>query len=193
MMKHWTLKKLVVLLFFLLLLGLSFAVYNGQLKNGHEVDDVKTRVEAIYTDVAEVYNKSNKVLDPNLPDSADFDTRYCTTDWNRTLKAALMSQPDSDEIGVFDYDYWIQGQDYGDVSVSRVHVESLEGDRAVVTLTLSNLELDNDIKLYMLYERDNWFIDDMVDKLPSRGSQEQTDSIMSLKEHMRQYIAEHEK
>ncbi len=192
-MKHWTLKKLVVIVFFLLLLGLSFVVYNSQLKNGHEAEDVKARVEAIYAEVADVYNKSNDLQDPSLPESVDFDTKYCSQDWNSTLKVALLSQPDSDEIGVFEYDYWIQGQDYDGVSVSRVHVESMDDDRAVVTLMLHNMGMDNEIRLNMLYERDNWFIDDMVDNVPPGSTIEQTDSMMSLKGYMRQYIADHKR
>lgn len=191
-MKHWTLKKLAVVVFFLLLLVLSFLVYNGQLWKGHDADDVKARVVDIYEDVAATYNKSNEALDPNLPDSVDFDSKYCSEEWNNTLKEALLSQPDSDEIGVFDYDYWIQGQDYGDVSVSRVHVVSLDGDRAVVTLTVHNMGMDNEIRLNMVYERDDWYIDDIVDNVPPGSTTEQTDSMMSLKAYMRQYIADNQ-
>jgi len=179
-MKKW-LKVIVVFA----ILAVSVVYAQKQRNRQHSANDVKVRVERIYKHVAKAYNECNNSSDFTLP-KENFDEIYCSEDWNTTLKKALESQPDSDEIGLFDYDYWITGQDFGNVSVSDVKVVKLEGDDALVMLSMHNLGSVTKINLKMVYERDNWFIDDMAEGF-------EYDSISSLKNYMRQYIEEHRK
>ncbi len=176
-MKKW-LKVIVVLVI------LAVAVVYAQRQQGrqHNTNDVKARVERIYGHVAKTYNECNRGNELTLP-KENFDKEYCSDDWNATLKKALESQPDSDDIGPFDYDYWIVGQDFGHVSVSDVKVVKLEGNNAIVKLNLHNLGSVSKINLKMVYERNNWYIDDMAEG-------PEYDSINGLKCYMKEYIME---
>ncbi len=179
-MKKW-LKIIVVLVVF----AVSVVYAQRQLGGQHKADDVKARVEGIYGHVAKAYNDCNTGTEFSLP-KENFDELYCSEDWKATLDKALKSKPDSDEMGPFDYDYWISGQDFGNVSVSDVKVVKQEGDSAVVMLNLHNLGTVSPINLKMVYERDNWFIDDMAE-----GSE--IDSINSVKHYMREYIKDNQR
>ncbi len=151
----------------------------------HQAEDVANRVDSIYQDVANVYNRSNESSEMSEVNAADFDGKYCSEEWNATLNKALQCWPDSEELGLFEYDYWISGQDYGNVSISDVQVTRLEGDSATVTFKLHNLDDVNELRLQMVYERDNWYIDDIFDKYAF-------DSIHGLKDYMQTYITEHQ-
>lgn len=180
-MSRW-LKIIVVFLVFAISVVYAQKHLGGQ---QHKTSDVKIRVENIYNHVAKEYNKCNESSEFTIPNNDIFDELYCSTDWNATLKKALESQPDSDDIGLFEFDYWIFGQDFGSISVTDVKVTKLEGDSAVVMLNLHNLGSVNKINLKMVYERDNWYIDDMCDSF-------EYDSINSLKHYMREYITENQ-
>ncbi len=132
--------------------------------NKHNAEYLTQRVENIYKDVAEVYNKCNEGGEMSLEslNNANFEEKYCSQAWNAMLAkiSAIDSALPEDEIGFFDADYWIDGQDFSNVSASDVKVVKIEGEKATVTFNLHNCGSMSAITLTMVFERDDWFIDD---------------------------------
>ena len=158
--------------------------------DNHNADALKARVEAIYKDVANVYNKCNEGegMDLTPIQEAKFDEKYCSANWNKLLdEVATIDKalPDG-EMGFFDADYWIMGQDFSDVSATDVKVEKIDGDQAVVVFNLHNSGNVSRVKLDMVYERGDWFIDDFTGNY-SEDAEDQ----FGWKGGMIDYIKEH--
>ncbi len=121
-----------------------------------------SRVKQIYKDVFQYYNDSidNESIPQNSPDE-----NYCTKGWNTIL--AKVSEFDQihnpDDIGFFDADYWVMGNDYMDLSVSDIEVVSFEKDKAKVELNLHNCGSITRVRLDMKFVNGNWFIDNFID------------------------------
>jgi len=152
----------------------------------HDATELKTRVESIYNDVTTTYNKYNESEELSLGsvETANLDKKYCSEEWNALLeKVAEKDKQNEDEIGFFDFDYWISGQDFQNLKVTDVKVQKIEGDKATVILNLHNFGSVTPMKLDMVYERDNWFIDNFT-YISTSGSDEDE----GLKRDMQEYI-----
>jgi len=153
--------------------------------NRHHAEYLTQRVESIYKDVAEVYNKCNENDELSLEplSKANFEKKYCSDNWNAMLAkvSAIDAALPEGEMGFFDADYWIDGQDFSNVSASDVKVVKIDGDNATVTFTLHNCGGTNTITLTMVFERDDWFIDDF-----NNGS-------FSWLQNMKEYVDEQAK
>ena len=66
-------------------------------------------------------------------------------------------------MGFFEADYWVMGQDWGDLSVSDVQVTSMTDSTATVNLNLHNLGNPTAVRLEMRLEDGSWKIDNFVD------------------------------
>ncbi len=124
---------------------------------------VAERVNAIYHDVFTQYYSED--ADLNEQDIPSPDEKYCTKEWKELLNKVIDydNTHNPDDIGFFEADYWVMGQDFGDLSISDVNVVKLDDDDATVELNLHNLGKTTTIRLEMEYERNNWFIDNFVD------------------------------
>lgn len=119
---------------------------------------VEARVKGIFTHICSSYNKcteNNGALSPK----ENFDSLYCTTQWN-TMIAKIREE---DEM-YFDYDYWCEGQDFENLKFENVKVLSQDGQKATVSLDTYNMGEKTQRTLEMVYERDNWYIGDMISK-----------------------------
>lgn len=166
------------------------AVATEKASDKHSADALKARVEAIYADVTSVYNKCNEQGDGlNLKPITDaqFDKKYCSDNWNSLLEevAAIDNANPEGEMGFFDADYWIMGQDFADLSVSDVKVKQIEGNDAMVVFNLHNSGNVTRVKLDMVFERGDWFIDDFTDNYV-----EDNEDDSSWKRGMIEYIDE---
>ena len=121
-----------------------------------------SRVQAIYDDVFAEYNKAAE--DESIPQNSP-DEKYCSDDWNKALLEVTEydQQNNPDEIGFFDADYWVMGQDFGDLSVSDLKVTEHEGNQAKVEFNLHNFGHVAPIRIDLQFERGDWFIDDFYD------------------------------
>ena len=139
---------------------------------------VVERVEEIYTTVFNVYNEEDSLrnLDIHLENGvyerrADFEANYCSGEWNTLLKKVdeIDSLYHQNEMGFWDFDYWIMGQDWHNLSISDVKVTTLTDTEATVELRLHNF--DKVVPLCLLMKRENgtWRIDDFVDKESGTG------------------------
>ena len=133
-------------------------------KDRNSEDYLVARVYDIYRDVfIENYGEDSDLNDQDVPSP---DEKYCTKSWNDIVEKVTnydnMNNPD--ELGFFDGDYWIMGQDFGDLSISDVEVMKKDDKNATVGFNLHNLGNTINVLLDMKYERNDWFIDNFIDQ-----------------------------
>ena len=166
---------------------LAIAKANDENEASPDNDEKKTkeylvqRVSDIYTDVCDTYNAAQKDFDfAEALANKNFDDLYCTTEWNALLSKVNKydEEQNPDEIGFFDFDYWIMGQDFMNMSFHDVKVLDMHDNEATVSLTLVNMDSDIELKLSMVYERGDWYIDNF-ENLPME---------FELKNAMKEYI-----
>ena len=112
---------------------------------------VKERLENIFN---EVYTAKA---------STDFDELYLTSEYNNLLKKDI--ELSSGEIGFINSNHWVQGQDSDNPSMRVESVNMLSDNKAEAKIKIKAFDSSNyeeDVKLVMVYERDNWYIDDFV-------------------------------
>ena len=95
----------------------------------------------------------------------DVDKMFCTRDWNAWLSRVNQFDEKYNDgmVGFFEADYWIMGQDWDDLSVSDVHVKTMNDSTATVELNLHNCGCVTALQLLMLLEGGEWKIDDFID------------------------------
>lgn len=138
----------------LLAVGLTtllVSCYNGQVTES----DIVNRVNEIYGKVAEVYESQ--------PDRGMLDSLYCSNDWKTLVKIVEDTDIEGNELGFFDADYWVMGQDWQDLSVDSVVVEQLAEREALASLNLHNCGQITRVRLQMVNENEAWKIDNFID------------------------------
>lgn len=129
---------------------------------------VVERVNEIYADVFhhyEVLANSNGLRD-RLVGKKPPAIKYCTRDWNDWITQVTTYDATHQEdgmVGFFEADYWIMGQDWGELAVSDVHVTSMTDSTATVELNLHNLGIVTALRLDMCQEDGAWKIDNFID------------------------------
>ena len=128
----------------------------GLFSNCAKPDDVEKRVNEMYSNVVSAYLKQNF--------SVNFDSLYFSEEFYR-----LDSQIGDieNQLGgpiVHDADDWICAQDFGKDLSAKVNSVKMRGNKkALVTVIIHNFGQDFEQNLTVIYERGNWFIDDMYD------------------------------
>ena len=133
---------------------------DGSLDTGTVVQ----RVNDIYEGVFDYYGKV--LTTSTLSTLENIDSLYCSADWNAWVARVNdydRKHEDDGMMGFFDADYWIMGQDWGDLSVSDIKVFLLKGDSAAVELQLHNLGKKLNVVLDMVHEEGEWKIDNFTD------------------------------
>lgn len=151
--------------------------------------EVQNRVCDIYSAVFKVYNEEDSLrnLDIQMENGVwenrgKFNMDFCSKEWN--LLFAKINEIDSmnhdGELGFWEFDYWIMGQDWHNLSISDVNVLNVEQNEATVQLKLHNLDAVKTVTLLLVKEDGSWKIDNF----------QEADSDMNLKRAMQQYIEE---
>ena len=157
-------------------------------KDSLDTGAVVERVEEIYTTVFNVYNEEDSLrnLDIHMENGvyerrADFEANFCSGERNTLLKKVneIDSLYHQNEMGFWDFDYWIMGQDWHNLSISDVKFVEKIGPWVEVDLKLHNFDKVTPLCLLMKLEDGTWRIDDFVDLETGAG----------LKEDMKKYIA----
>ena len=133
---------------------------NTEVANPADPDHVLSRVNTIYEAVAKAYPDVRDIP----PSNDSLDHSFCSDQWQTLV--TMVSAKEAEEMGsdtFFDADYWIMGQDWGAISVSDVKVDLKDNTHADVDLILHNLS-DINVKLEMVFERGEWYIDNFIDK-----------------------------
>jgi len=124
------------------------------------------RVNDIYDATFKRYNLLDKAGDACENPTAAVDSLFCSRDWNgwtlkvRAADAALEAQG---EMGFFEADYWIMGQDWQDLSVSDIGVLSMTDSTALTELQLHNCGAVTTVRLEMVNDDGVWKIDNFID------------------------------
>lgn len=140
---------------------------------------VKASVDTIYTTLCDTYNGA---LDEAQKTEMSLDRRFCTKAWNQTMEACERERMKRHEqMGCFDYDYWISAQDWEVLSYKIGKVSMQDATHAVVYVVLKNRDVKTLFQLWMRKEDGHWRIDDL------RSDNEAPSSLMQI---ARDYIAE---
>lgn len=124
------------------------------------------RVKEIYDDVCRRYNRPNQMS----PNRFDIERRFCSKAWQaESEEVRQIDKRHHGDLGLWDYDFWIQGQDWENVSYHGVKVVRAEDRTAYVRLVVHNMNDDAQIGLRLVKERGNWFIDDLTDENHPQG------------------------
>ena len=169
---------------FLLVVAFAMCGCHGQAVNNDKVaadavvnqeadaDAVAKRVKEIYQAVFKEYNLEDSLRNLDQLEGlgayehrGEFNRNYCSHEWNRLSR--LIDEIDSlyhsDELGFWDADYWIMGQDWHNLSISDVEVLSVTPTEASVQFQLHNFDSSKPIGLHMVFEDGVWKIDDFLD------------------------------
>ena len=137
-----------------------------------DAEDVKQRVQEIYSEVFKEYNLEDSLRNLDQLEglgayarSGEFCRNYCSQEWNGLVSqiAEIDSMYHDGELGFWEADYWIMGQDWHQLSISDVEVLSVTPSQAAVNFNLHNLDNVKPVVLLLVKENDTWKIDDFKD------------------------------
>ncbi len=138
--------------------------------------------ESITNIVKEIYD----VAGGNIELKIDLNEAFCSTDWNRLINEINKNdeQKHNGEVGFFDCDYWLQAQDYGNVSISDIDVDFASADNATVNFVLHNLGTETPMQLAFINENGKWVVDNIIKK---------GENAVNMKQEMKEYLSEEQK
>jgi hypothetical protein len=128
-------------------------------------EHLRQRVQTIYAKVTLFYNRLYTLRQEGEAGPTqwpDFDRLYCSDDWNRQLAdVARVDSTDTDE-DFFTWNYWTCAEGIDFVYYSDVEVIDKTGRQATVSLRMHSGDRAVPVLLNMVYERGEWFIDEMT-------------------------------
>ena len=136
---------------------------------------IRQRIDTIYKTVGKSFN-----------DDFNRDSAYCSKRYYALMQEAVQL---TNEMGVilYDYDYWVCGQDFSDDwSYKVAKVYEITDSTALVNLKIHNFS-DSETTIALRFERDDWYIDDFS---PSKDG---NDDKKYLRETIREGKKAHEK
>lgn len=139
-------------------------------------------LQAIYADVFKWYALAEKDLSV-LNKMPDFDEKYMSSEYKRLLvkvKTIDKKHEDQGEIGFFDYDHWVCGQDFQNLSMKVVKT-TVDSGKCSADVIITNCGNENCVTVDLVCENGVWKIDDF-----------HTDGT-SEKARMRQYVSDNSK
>ncbi len=121
---------------------------------------VKASVDTIYTTLCNTYNGA---LDEAMQGEKSLDRRFCTKAWNKTMEDCERERMKRHEqMGCFDYDYWIGAQDWDVLSYQIEAISMNFASSAQVFLKLKNGKKLSTFMIMMKKEDGRWLIDDLI-------------------------------
>ena len=150
-------------------------------------EDVLNRVQEIYDAVFKEYNREDSLrnLDQMVDDAAyehleDFNRAYCSREWNQLCEQIneIDSMYHAGELGFWEADYWIMGQDWHNLSISDAKVLSMKDTEATVEFMLHNFDNAKPVTVQLVNEDGVWKIDNFKD----------ADVELDLKSSMLEYV-----
>ena len=125
----------------------------------HSEAYIRQRIDTIYKTVGKsVYdNQGNEVSYFKNPFNRD--SAYCSERYYALMKEATQLCNETGDI-LYDYDYWVCGQDYSDDWSCKVaKVYEITDSTALVDLVIHNFS-DTETTIALCFERNDWDIDD---------------------------------
>lgn len=158
--------------------------------NENQVPDsnaIVNRVQEIYQAVFKEYNLEDSLRNQDMLEGQgahahryEFSKNYCSSEWDRLLHKIdeIDSLYHGGELGFWEADFWIMGQDWHELSISDLEVLSATPDQTSVRFQLHNLGGSKPVVLQLIKEDGMWKIDDFMD----------VDSDMDWKKAMQEYV-----
>lgn len=137
----------------------GLAVESNQTQSSNLKTEIEKRVKDIYDEIFSWYlahmdDLSNKNF--NRPEV--FSKNY----W-QIFSAVQRKDTESDELGFFDYDHWIQAQDWDtDLAMHIDSVEVKDNCHALVNSHITNCGNQSPLLIAMVLENGTWLIDDFI-------------------------------
>ena len=125
----------------------------------HSEAYIRQRIDTIYKTVGKsVYdNQGNEISYFKNPFNRD--SAYCSERYYALMKEATQLCNETGDI-LYDYDYWVCGQDYSDDWSCKVaKVYEITDSTALVDLVIHNFS-DTETTIALCFERNDWYIDD---------------------------------
>ena len=152
----------------------------------HSEDYIRQRIDTIYKDVGKsTYDSEGKEVS-YIRNPFNRDSAYCSERYYALMEEALEISNETGDI-LYDYDYWVCGQDWSeDWSCKVAKVYEITDSTALVDLNIHNFS-DLKTTIALRFERDDWYIDDFS---PSKDG---NDDKEYLRETIRQGLKIREK
>ena len=116
------------------------------------------------------------------------DAKCCSNRYNELTNKACKIAEELEDMFI-DSDHWVVGQDIDPKWSYKIRNIKIESDSiAWAELTIHNFS-NHKVRLKLLYERDNWFVDDILTTFVEDGVAKE----YSDQEHARNYISENKK
>lgn len=148
---------------------------------------VTQRVEEIYAAVFQMYNKEDSLrnldvtMEPSVAElRSEFNADYCSREWNELVSSidSIDSTQHEGEVGFWEADYWIMGQDWHNLHISDVKALKVTPGEAQVEFKLHNLDFVKTVTVMMVNEGGAWKISNFQD------------AEVDVKQAMKRYIKE---
>ena len=152
----------------------------------HSEAYIRQRIDTIYKGVGKsTYDSEGKEVS-YISNPFNRDSAYCSERYYTLKKEALQLCNETGDI-LYDYDYWVCGQDWSDDWSCKVaKVYEITDSTALVDLNIHNFS-DIETTIALRFERDDWYIDDFS---PSKDG---NDDKKYLRETIRQGMKIREK
>ena len=125
----------------------------------HSEAYIRQRIDTIYKTVGKTTYDSEGNEVSYIRNPFNRDSAYCSQRYYALMKEALQLCDEMGEI-LYDYDYWVCGQDYSDDWSCKVtKVYEMTDSTALVDLAIHNFS-DTETTIALRFERDDWYIDD---------------------------------
>ena len=117
------------------------------------------RIDTIYKTVGKsTYDSEGKEVD-YIHNPFNRDSAYCSHRYYALMQEARQIADETGDI-LYDYDYWVCGQDFSDDWSCKVDkVYEITDSSALVDLNIHNFG-DTKTTIALRFERDDWYIDD---------------------------------
>ena len=127
----------------------------------HSEAYIRQRIDTIYKGVGKsTYDSEGREID-YIHSPFNRDSAYCSERYYALMKEALEICSETGDI-LYDYDYWVRGQDFSDDWSCRVtKVYEITDSTALVDLMIHNFD-DIEATIALRFERDDWYIDDFT-------------------------------
>ena len=152
----------------------------------HSKAYIRQRIDTIYKTVGKTtYDSEGKEVS-YIHNPFNRDSAYCSQRYYALMQEAMQICDETGDI-LYDYDYWVCGQDFSDDwSYSVAKIYEITDSTALVDLNIHNFG-DSETTIALRFERDDWYIDDFS---PSKDG---NDDKKYLRETIRQGLKIREK
>ena len=127
----------------------------------HSEAYIRQRIDTIYKTVGKSVCDSQGNEVSYIKNPFNRDSVYCSERYYALMKEAAQLCNETGEI-LYDYDYWVCGQDFSDDWSCKVaKVYEITDSTALVDLMIHNFN-DKETTIALRFERDDWYIDDFT-------------------------------